>query len=387
MAKIYRRAERVHIFLTAFDRNARNTSLLECKWFERRWVIQEAVVAQKVSIHFKDITNKYPWQQLHSWDELIQHTRESAIHLHAASSTLPGAALPRDLADSIKPGIFSLLLKFHHAQCGDDRDRIFALLGISNDTDTKMQTQNIPSHLVPFQKAMIRYKPNYTQDTNTVYRNFALAALRSLLGYDALHCAGALRCVDSASITSNKTLPSWVPDWRNPLRYKPLLRVSACHAGKIKPSNKHNFPKGAAIPVHEPSGRLTISGIPLSTVQCLLSTSPEPDTFVQTPRFVKADWLGGEDAQIDLAADRICVVCSDGRMEVVPVGVGVGDEVVLLLRAQTPFVLRRRRREGGGGDTVEYEVVGDCYVFDEEVMSGGVLNGLDGASVVQFGIV
>lgn len=72
-------------------------------------------------------------------------------------------------------------------------------------------------------------------------------------------------------------------------------------------------------------------------------------------------------------------------MAAVPVGVGVGDEVVLLLRAQTPFVLRRR--EGGEEDTVEYDLVGDYYIFDEEVMSGEVLNALDGSSVVEFGIV
>jgi hypothetical protein len=368
MARIYRRAERVRIFLTAFD-NARKTSSFECKWFERRWIIQEGVVAQRVSIHFKDVTNNYYWKQLESLDELIQHTRESATHLHTANSKLPGAAFLSDLADSIRPGIFSLLLKFHHAQRGDDRDRIFVLLSISNDTDTKMrETQNIPSRLVPFQKAMIRYKPNYTQDTNTVYRNFALAALRSLLGYDALHCAGALRCASSLSLldpesSTSNILPSWVPDWRNPLHYKPLLRVSNCHAGKIKPFNKHNFPKSAPISVHEPSGRLTVLGIPLGTVLRVLSTVPEPDTFVQTPRFIKADWLGGEDAQIDLAADRICAVCSDGRMVPVPVGVGGRDEVVLLLRAQTPFVLRRMR-EDGGGTNVEYELVGDCYGYE-----------------------
>jgi len=125
MANIYRRAARVHVFLGAFD--SRHSGILESKWFTRRWVIQEAIAAQEVILHFK-VDGE--WRLLHGWDALRLQVDSLFLKAYNDPVIPPAANFLRDIAGTTRTSwssIFALMLKFHTAQCMEDSDRLFAL--------------------------------------------------------------------------------------------------------------------------------------------------------------------------------------------------------------------------------------------------------------------
>ncbi|KAH7071943.1 heterokaryon incompatibility protein-domain-containing protein, partial [Paraphoma chrysanthemicola] len=131
MANIYRRAARVHIFLGAFSTSQ---PILQSQWLARRWVIQEAVAAQTAVVHLQ---RDGEWEQL-AWRDFVGVVNDGRSA--EATELRPAANLLRGLAETKATrwsGIFPLLLKFHATECYDDRDRLYALLGVSSDVELK----------------------------------------------------------------------------------------------------------------------------------------------------------------------------------------------------------------------------------------------------------
>ena len=294
MTNIYRRAERVHIFLGAFNDE---DAFLDSTWFTRRWIIQEAIAARRVTIHYRVDGS---WFSFDSWDNLMAKT--ASLLGRDEFRQHPAAALLHDLYDATRTrwsGIFPLLLKFRSAQCIDDRDRLFALLGVSNDVEAPHRAAQVPSHLAKFQALKIWYSPDYSLSTDETYRLFALAALRSPFAFDLLHCAAAFRQPNGQV---SRTLPTWVSDWRCPLLYKPLLRASHCQPGLPRRRGEES------VRVDDIAWCLTVQGIALGTVQ---NISCRPAGLSES--FVKVDWIrptSGEtedeaNCGIDLTIDGI----------------------------------------------------------------------------------
>lgn len=121
--------------------------------------------------------------------------------------------------------IFLLLIEFRHAQCQNDSDRLFALLSVSNDVELGEKSEVLSQ----FQALKIWFRPDYMLGTSQVYRTFAIAALRSPLAFELLQCAGAFR---NSYNNSPKIMPSWVPDWRCKMLYKPWVEKAVCPAGR-----------------------------------------------------------------------------------------------------------------------------------------------------------
>jgi hypothetical protein len=110
MANIYRRAACVHIFLGTFGTEQ---DLLQTQWLTRRWVIQEAVAAQKAVVHFQEGGQ---WQQV-AWVDFVNIASKSTSLAQVNMTLLPAADLLLGLSETKKTrysGIFPLLLKFRY---------------------------------------------------------------------------------------------------------------------------------------------------------------------------------------------------------------------------------------------------------------------------------
>ena len=158
--------------------------MVKHQWFRRRWIIQEVSHTRKRTIWIG--SKKIPWNNFCAVVERLKIVKPSSpLHTDHAASFLRGA--------NPKYSLLQNLLVWSHAKCGDPRDRIYALLSISDDEAS--------------------FDVDYSIDTETLYYRIAKhivqsgppGSLETLLFNAILHP----QCDDS-------DLPTWVPDWRNP---------------------------------------------------------------------------------------------------------------------------------------------------------------------------
>jgi len=96
--------------------------------------------------------------------------------------------------------------------------------------------------------------------------------------------------------------------------------------------------------------------------------------------------MSDDESAIDLAADRTLVTLDVGLTAAVPNDVEIGDEVVIFIGARTPFVLRHR--EHSNDTSMAYhQLLGDCYVYDDAIMSGDALNEIGASRFTNFHMV
>ena len=200
-------------------------------WFQRRWVIQELTMAQKSSIQCGTV-----FMDFRSF-ALATKVLDVLVGLWDGNSLDPKSLINNQASDMIQAikanqrfqsfgsmaargyhyPILSLLHQFRHANCSDDRDRIYALLGISDDLVPAPAPKS--KNYMPILPAEISI--NYDQSTIQVYTALAIAILGPMNSGNLaalLHIAGAFRPV----YRNAADLPTWIPDWRARRRFLPM---------------------------------------------------------------------------------------------------------------------------------------------------------------------
>ncbi|KAH8681787.1 heterokaryon incompatibility protein-domain-containing protein [Xylariales sp. PMI_506] len=144
--------------------------LLSRPWWGRTWIVQEAIAGRKPFFLVGNDTL--------DWDEISQWKRRSGqVNLGYNSASPFGLDTPprNDIFDQLyhvlsgfrekwsntewNVPVLDLLYRFRHLQCASKRDKIYGLLGLTSLT------------------IKTKFRPNYNQPTNEVYRDFSLALI------------------------------------------------------------------------------------------------------------------------------------------------------------------------------------------------------------------
>lgn len=235
------------------------TAFLCRPWFTRVWVVQEAVMAQKVIITCGN--RRIDWNDLHTAVESIEginygqlietrHLRIMSLHRYRRRRAEKDLALSR------------LLFVERPQSATDDRDKVFALLGLATDG-------------LPIQA-------NYHLKTAQVYIEVARSIIAHTQSLSILTSAGLPESL------GRYKLPSWVPDWSSTTNAWPLMQ-SICEA---------NYSASAGKPAkRQPSigDSLSISMLchdTISDMRPALGRDNQIKTFLDWIRLSKADEMG-----------------------------------------------------------------------------------------------
>ncbi|KAF2671594.1 HET-domain-containing protein [Microthyrium microscopicum] len=190
-------------------------------WFSRRWIIQEVTLNPDIILHCGSA--ELSWIRFVLALEVSARGLDDSIPRPAAfGSVVKMIQLWRNwsLLDGTQEGcgLLELLDAFHHFDCSDQRDRLFALAGLATDVragpydTTAKHFSNAEKRKERTSKTMT-INADYSLSVNEVYCMFALERLTSSKG-------GLVATVTDASerrvlYSQEHILPSWVPDLRS----------------------------------------------------------------------------------------------------------------------------------------------------------------------------
>jgi hypothetical protein len=178
------------------------SELAQNPWFTRVWVIQEVAVAREVVVQTGHTTI--------CW-EAFGAALERCSNNHEMNSVIEAVRTINTIryARSQKPyymDLFVLLERFRHCLATDERDKVFALLGLTSSS--------------LLQEKVVQVIPDYQKPAVEIYRSLTRNYINSRKNLDIL-------C--HASLPNHRPIPSWVPIWsyHNPgLSVLPKRRIS-----------------------------------------------------------------------------------------------------------------------------------------------------------------
>ncbi|KAI0449282.1 heterokaryon incompatibility protein-domain-containing protein [Xylaria acuta] len=179
-------------------------------WFERMWVVQEAICAKAAVVicgqHMLDFKTLMSGVEYGRRSGLfyIYRQRKLLLPLHIGPSpTQISAAMAMytlTIQPSLEDDLLSFLRRFHGSKSSDPRDKLFALYGISSLDRMRLLDQDF--------KAM-EILPDYRTEPRALFIQTAKGILERTQNLDLL-LIPRLRNPESNRV---KDLPSWVPDW------------------------------------------------------------------------------------------------------------------------------------------------------------------------------
>lgn len=192
--------------------------MLDRPWFRRTWIIQEAASAKRAYVLCGNAT--ITWEVLADvylkfGDSFLPIDQPGGDHARQAlESIIAIETTRRSQSGPLSMSLLQILISTSYGGCSDERDRIFAVMGLAKGWSGKNT-----------------HWPDYHESVEDLFKEFAVAES---------HLSGTLNALSCASGPSDLkgSLPSWVPDWRKIDNAHPFIRYSDrtkfCASGGMK---------------------------------------------------------------------------------------------------------------------------------------------------------
>lgn len=197
------------------------SGLLSLSWFERLWIWQEIRIGGKQAI-IQCGDASMPWTDFHN----AIFTLRRSSHPSLSREMMRRMAVVVQMKDmSSSNAMVALTAWTRKAQCGDQRDRVFAVKGMIGEAEAAA------------------IEVDYSKTVEAVYLDVAIQFITKLKSLDLLTCC--------RFEIKRETLPSWVPNWskENGRKFAQILNPdatgrSACEAtvlddGSLMLNGKH----------------------------------------------------------------------------------------------------------------------------------------------------
>lgn len=169
--------------------------ILLAPWWDRIWVVQEAVVAETLTVRCGNVAVSWKllvrvarvlsrWESVHArYPSSIPADDLKVFNLFSRAIDLD--QFRKNWRESQGANLLSLLRYFGQRKASDDRDRVYGLLGLCNEaTDIR---------------------PDYGLDVGSVYMAPVIETINNTKSLSVLY--------GDHSRKGRQDLPSWVPDW------------------------------------------------------------------------------------------------------------------------------------------------------------------------------
>ena len=191
------------------------STVLERSWFQRRWIIQEVLVANTSGLTPYFRVGGHGW----NWPFMVYIVEKSGrsrardrflplVQRMVNDNLIPGPFATarnsaRDLLDASGRPLYNSIIEtlhmFEDAKCYDPRDRLYALLSMGWGPE--------------------KLSVNYTASVEDVYTDFAMRLLQATSDDFLPAILASASCRHDKRPSEPQRLPSWVPDWQIAARY------------------------------------------------------------------------------------------------------------------------------------------------------------------------
>jgi len=193
-------------------------------WFSRRWIIQEVSLNPDVVLHCGAAELSWP-RFILALEILAKYLDEGTARPAGLDSLLKLGSLWRTwtlLDDAQKDcELLDLLDSFHHFGCAEEKDRLFALVGLATDVRTTLHQDSTSRRM--------SISTDYSLSVGEVYRTFALQRMQSGRVFSTLSDAAERRTLYS----QQHLFPSWVPDLKKAKRHASRIADSRSLASVV----------------------------------------------------------------------------------------------------------------------------------------------------------
>ncbi|MCJ1392041.1 hypothetical protein MMC18_004908 [Xylographa bjoerkii] len=209
------------------------TRLLERPWFSRIWVIQEAVMARQIIVTCGSF--QMEWETLHQAADTLDMI-DCTPGINGVNMRIMSLQRYHRRRSEKDLGLLRLLLNEKSQSATDDRDKIYALVGLATDIRTDQCLQGIQLVI------------DYDSDVRDVYIQLACSVITTYNSLSILTASGVPNAI------GKHNLPSWVPDWSMPHSQKTLMD----RVGEMTHATCNGRPADCRISAN--GGRLTVFG-------------------------------------------------------------------------------------------------------------------------------